>query len=146
MKKTAITFSLIFMFLGIFAQQNKPINIKSKIKSASIYLAGAELIRNKSVNLKKGENSLVFINLSHKINIKSIRITTQDGVDLLGISHKINYLSANKDIPALKKVKDSLKLMSKKIQNLRDETDAYQTEKKMLLANMSIGGTNSGVQ
>ncbi len=145
MKKTAITFSLIFMFLGIFAQQNKPINIKSKIKSASIYLAGAELIRNKSVNLKKGENSLVFINLSHKINIKSIRITTQDGVDLLGISHKINYLSANKDIPALKKVKDSLKLMSKKIQNLRDETDAYQTEKKMLLANMSIGGTNSGV-
>jgi len=145
MKKTVLILSLIFLFSGVFAQQNKPVNIKSKIESASIYLAGAELIRSKTLNLKKGENTLVFINLSHKINIKSIRITTQKGVDLLGISHRINYLSANKDIPALKKVKDSLKLMSKKIQNLRDETDAYQTEKKMLITNMSIGGTNTGV-
>jgi len=143
MKKTFVLLLSIFLFSQVFSQ--KEIRITPEIKSASIYLAGAELIRNATVKIEKGETKVILTELSHKIIPKSIRITTQDDVDLLSMSHKINYLTDNKEIPKLKLIKDSLKINSAKIQALNDEADAYNTEKKMLLTNLSIGGINNGV-
>lgn len=143
MKKTTLFPITIFIFSQVFSQRE--IKITPEIKSASIYLSGAELIRSATVKIDKGETSIIFNDLSHKIIPKSIRITTQDDVDLLSMSHKINYLTDNKDAPKLKILKDSLKINSAKIQALNDEADAYNTEKKMLLTNLSIGGNNNGV-
>ncbi len=145
MKKSIILFFCITAVSIVFSQTNKPIKINSEISSASIYLSGAELVTSKVISINKGETELIFENLSSKISTQSIRITTEDGVDLLNFSHQINYLSANKENSVLKNINDSIKIVLAKITSLTDESDAYQTEKKMLLENTSIGGTNNGV-
>ena len=83
-----------------------------------------------AVNLKAGKTKLVFTNLSPKINSKSIRITTGKNIDLLGITSTINYLAKEKNLPRTKRLQDSLQLISDKIQNISDQSDAYTIEKK----------------
>jgi uncharacterized protein (TIGR02231 family) len=137
---------LILVFSNSFAQDIKEKTIETSISSATVYLTGAEIIRTKSVTLTPGKTRLIFPNLSPKLDTKSIRVTIKDErIDLLGISNQINYLSKDDDLPKIKILKDSLKLLNTKIVELNDEADALNTEKKMLLSNLSIGGQDNGV-
>ncbi len=136
--------SLFFIIPGN-GQGIKEQKVKSEINSVTVYLSGAEIHRNKTVNIKNGKTRLIFTNLSPKINSKSIRITTNENVDLLGISSKTNYLAKEVNAPKTKRLKDSLNLLTDKIQTISDQADAYNIEKKMLLANTSIGGKDKGV-
>ena len=146
MKTITMTVSLIlFIILGTQAQNISEKKIKSGISSATIYLSGAEIIRNKSISLQKGKTRLIFKGISPKINHKSIRITTKENVDLLGIMSKIDYLAKDENLPHIKVLKDSLELVNFKIQDITDLTGAYTVEKKMLLVNTSIGGNDNGV-
>jgi len=145
--KKLFSLLLIFIFIlpGLKAQDIKEKKIKTSINSATVYLTGAELIRQKKITLSPGKTRIIFEDLSPKIDSKSIRITTGEKVDLLGISSKINYLTKKEDLPEIKVLKDSLKLIQKQIQDINDKSDSYTTEKKMLLSNTSIGGQNNGV-
>jgi len=136
---------LIFILPSLKAQDIKEKKIGTTISSAVIYLTGAEIIRSKKININSGKTRLIFKDLSSKLDSKSIRITTNNNVDILGISSKINYLSKKEDMPNIKKLKDSLKLITRQIQDISDEADAYIVEKQMLLKNTSIGGQDNGV-
>ncbi len=136
--------SAIFAGYG-YGQGIKEQKVKTEINSATIYLTGAEIHREKTVNLKAGKTRLVFTGLSPKLNSKSIRITTGNNIDLLGISNKVNYLAKEKNLPRTKRLQDSLQLISDKIQSVSDKSDAFTIEKKMLLSNISIGGQDKGV-
>lgn len=136
---------LIFILPSLKAQDIKEKKIGTTISSAVIYLTGAEIIRNKKININSGKTRLIFKDLSSKLDSKSIRITTNNNVDILGISSKINYLTKKEDLPNIKKLKDSLKLITRQIQDIADEAGAYSVEKQMLLKNTSIGGQDNGV-
>lgn len=140
-----VVFFATFYIMPNYAQGIKEQKIKTTISSATVYLTGAEIHRNKTVNLKSGKTKLIFTNLSPKINSKSIRITTASNIDLLGITSKINYLAKKENLPKTKQLQDSFRLITKQIQNITDQTDAFATEKKMLLSNISIGGQDKGV-
>ncbi len=132
-------------FLLITGQNVRSKEIKTEIGSVTVYLNGAEVKRSKTVKLSPGKTQLVFSNLSPKLNAGSIRITTGSDIDLLGITSKINYLSEEKNKPRIKQLKDSVKIITESIQKITDLSDAYKTEKKMLLSNISIGGNEKGV-
>jgi len=140
-----IVFFATLVITPNYGQGIKEQKIKTTVNSATIYLTGAEIHRNKTVNLKAGKTKLIFTNLSPKINSKSIRITTGKNIDLLGITSTINYLAKEKNLPRTKRLQDSLQLISDKVQKISDQSDAYTIEKKMLLSNISIGGQNKGV-
>ncbi len=127
------------------AQENNLIEIKSEVQSARVYLNGAELQRTASINILKGNNMLVFKNLSPKLNSKSIRISSNKELSILRISSKINYLTKSKELPLIKNLKDSLKQLDYKKQGITDELGDYKTEKELLLKNNSIGGSTNGV-
>ncbi|MCF6366337.1 MAG: DUF4139 domain-containing protein, partial [Bacteroidales bacterium] len=146
MKKLITTICLILLILaGTKAQNITEKKIKTTISSATIYLSGAEIIRKKSIFLQKGKTKLIFTGISSKINQKSIRVTTNENVDLLGITSKIDYLAKEEKLPQIKRLKDSLRLVNYQIQDIADKTGAFTVEKSMLLANTSIGGKDKGV-
>ena len=145
MKKMLLLISVLLIGVLSNAQKVKKQEFETKINSATVYLTGAEIIRTKKTSLKQGRTELVFKNISPKINNKSIRVTTTNGAKILSISSKINYLTKEKEKPRITQLKDSLLIVSEKIQLLADKTDAYKIEKQMLLENISIGGENNGV-
>ncbi len=140
-----IIFLSIFCSANIAAQDNHLIEINSEVNSARVYLSGAELQRAVSIDIVKGNNMLIFKNLSPKLNSKSIRVSSDKELSVLRISSKINYLTKTEDLPLIKNLKDSLKRLDYTKQGLTDELGAYKTEKELLLKNNSIGGSKNGV-
>ena len=146
MKKTLISFALTgIIILSGYSQGIKEKRIKTKVNSVTVYLTSAEIQRTQTVKLPSGKTRLIFTGLSPYLNPGSIRITTDNKIDLLGITSKVNYLTKEKNLPKTKRLQDSLKLLSDKIQNITDKNEALSIEKKMLLANINIGSKEKGV-
>ncbi len=145
MKKITYLLCLTFLFQTGWAQNEKIKEVTTDIKSAIIYLDGAEIHRSKSVALEKGRTKIVFTGLSPKFNTQHIQVTTTNNIELLAISHRIDYLTNVKEKPNVIKLKDSLELMNQNNITLQNEKDAYATEKDMMLQNKKIGGSNNGV-
>lgn len=118
---------------------------KSKIAEVTVYLNGAEVKRTASGSVPVGKSIVVIDELSNKLDPSSIQVIPSNGIEMLSISSEINTLNPEKLEPRIKTLKDSVELISKKLQLVRDELDAYTTEKQTLLKNQSIGGANNGV-
>jgi len=145
MKKIIYLLCFSFLLQTGWAQNEKTIEIKTEIKSAIIYLDGAEIKRSKKIKLEKGRTKVIFTGLSPKFNSKNIQVTTTNNVALLAISSKIDYLTNVKEKPRVIKLKDSLDLITQKNVAHYNNKDAYTIEKDMLLKNKSIGGSDNGV-
>jgi len=129
----------------LFAQKEQIQRIKTDIDSVTIFISAAEINQSKNVKLLAGSNLILFEEISPKLQVKSIRVTTPEDVSLLSISSKTNYLSNTSENPRIQQLKDSVKLISAKLSTLNDELDALKIEKEMLLKNTSLAGTNNGV-
>jgi uncharacterized protein (TIGR02231 family) len=146
MKRTTFISISFFLFVHFsYAQEIPSTVIQSEIASAIVYLDGAEVSRTKVVQLRKGKNELIFSGLSPKLNNKTIQINAPQGVDILSISSKTDYLALDRGNHRINVLRDSLELVKRIVVELNDEKLAYGLEKEMLLTNKSLGGTANGV-
>ncbi len=145
MYKSAFFLALILILGQAKAQVVKEQVVKSDIESAVVYLTAAELTHTANLTLSEGAVRLKFTDISERLDPKSIRVTTDDAIDISSISSKVNYLTKNTELPRIKQLNDSLKLVSEQIQDLSDMKNAYATEKQLLLQNQKLGGDNTGV-
>ena len=146
MKKQLTACLIILAFhSGIRAQNEKTQTITPGISGVTVYLEGAEISHLQSVNLAAGRTLILFQGLSSKLDPKSIRMTTGSGISVLSITSRVNYLTKSSEKPRIKQLRDSLGLVTSKIQLLADEKAALTLEKEMLLKNQAIGGQSNGV-
>jgi uncharacterized protein (TIGR02231 family) len=139
---------ILILFTAVYickSQEETKLYIDSKVESAIIYLNGAEVEQNGKVNLQKGNNLIVFRGLSPSLDDKSIRISSDLELSVLSISTKTNYLTKKTELPLIKRLKDSLSIEEDGLKAAKDELDAFNVEKEMVVANKSIGGSNNGV-
>ncbi len=114
LKKITCLSILALQSFVMIAQEEKEIKVTTDIKSAIIYLDGAEIHRSKKVQLEKGRTKVVFTGLSPKFNSQNIQVTTTNNVELLAISHRIDYLTNVKEKPRVEELKDSLDMLNQK--------------------------------
>lgn len=145
MKNLILIIIFIVSSITSFSQNEKEMKVETEIKSAIVYLDGAEIHRSKKINLQKGRTKVIFTGLSPKFNSNNIQVTTTNNIELLAISHRIDYLTNVKEKPKVQLLKDSVKLINQKNIALNNEKDAYNIEKDMMLQNKKIGGNNNGV-
>ena len=144
MNKALIIFlSIIFYTLG--NSQSKPVFVSPEISKITVYLNGAEIKRDASIELKSGKNNIVLKGLSNYLQPNSVQISIEGDVEILGIVTKNDFLDIAKIEPRIQVLKDSLELLNREIKDLTDLIDGYNIEKQMLKQNQSIGGSNNGV-
>lgn len=135
-------FFLILMFsFSVFAQKE----VKTELESAKVYLSGAELTQTAKVNLKAGNNEIVFKNIAQQINSQSVRLQAEDGVKILSIVTRTNYLKDQPEPKRLVQLKDSLETINLKQKELTNKKDILNGEFDIIVSNKSIGGTEKGV-
>lgn len=143
--KTFLSIYLI-VFLGMAkALADNEQKLKIPVESVVVYLDGAEITQSKSITLEAGRNTLVFTGISSYLISKSIQVNAGANASILSISDKINYLGENALSPKLRQLQDSLKLLNSLQAQLAYEKEAYDTEKKMLLENKALNGTEKAV-
>jgi uncharacterized protein (TIGR02231 family) len=120
-------------------------SFKVPVQSVIVYLEGAQITQNKQVSLKPGRNLITFTGISSKLVSKSIQATVTGDVAIFAISDKINFLSLQEESAQVKQLKDSVKLMTEALTALEYDREAYETEKKLLVQNESMGGKDKGV-
>lgn len=144
-KLPGLLFALMGLSLSVNAQNEHMVSISPDIKDAIVYLNGAQLRYQIQANLVAGRNLLLIKNLASDLNPSGIKVAGDSKTTVLSINHKIAETKNAEYSEKYQKVSDSLKLITKKAGLINDEINALQTQKDLLLKNMSLGGQQSGV-
>lgn len=150
--KNIILILMVFL-VGIHpklkGQDEKKHDVNTEIESVIVYLDGSEITRIKDVQLTKGRNRIFFKGLSPRLEDGSIRVTVpveiEKDVAVLSVSHKIDYLTKTEEQPRIKQIRDSIANIDLKLIAIRDDLNALDIEKEMLLKNQSLKGEQNGV-
>ena len=121
-------------------------NVKTDIKSVTVYRNGAMVSRDGTLNVSKGNTTLYLNNLSTELDPNTLRIGIDNkSVKILSVKHEIDVVdneNAKKQNAARDKrmavLRDSLKYFNAQISIL-------DSEEKLINANRNIGGQQNGV-
>ncbi|MBK5720440.1 DUF4140 domain-containing protein, partial [Dysgonomonas sp. Marseille-P4677] len=91
-------FFLSFMSLNGKAENKK--TEKSKLKEATVFFQGAELIHTASSALSKGENEIFIEGLSPNIDKNSLKVKTTNGVVISASEFSLDFLTDNQSANA----------------------------------------------
>lgn len=144
MKKITTLFVLAWVMVSpVLAQQS--VTIKPKIQEITVYLSGAEVRFKEQVSLKRGDNIIIFKGLAPSLVPNSVQVSMAGDATILSVSTQSEQLSPEEVSQKFKTLKDSLALLEDQIVLIANQIDAYDMEKKTLLQNQDIGGTQTGV-
>jgi uncharacterized protein (TIGR02231 family) len=143
MKHTLILLLLISGFFVSNAQEPKKVN--SKITEVTIYNMGALVTESGSISLVKGNNTIIFSNISRTLDNRILILQLKSVARVISISSGIQDIQLWKQDPLYKAVLDSIELIGKQKQANTFLVSGFNGEKKMLDDNRKIGGSNNGV-
>ncbi len=119
--------------------------LNTGIDEVKVYLQGAEIIRNKTLNLPKGKHRLIFTGLSPLIDARSIQVNASNNTSILSITSKTNFSHPRKSSGRARIMQDSIKLLQEQRQDLYDLKRAFQKEEEILQKNQDLKGQEKGL-
>lgn len=143
MKKLLGLLIIIISVSSVYADE--PTEVKSKIELVTVFLDGAEILNTAEIKLLPGQKEYVFTGLSTKMFPNTVNITATGDVSIVSIVERINYLDEMEPDAKIKKLQDSLELITFKNELITNEKNALLEAKNVLLKNQSLGGANVGV-
>ena len=144
--KNSVAIIIFFLFANANAQ--KPIFATAKIKAATVYFNGAELVQNTSVNLPAGNSEIVIKNIANSLVESSIRVGSSKNVTVLSVQFSTNYITEfeiDQNNPTIKKAKDSLRWVEKEISKYNSVLSSTTKSIEILDKNQQVSGQNTGL-
>lgn len=141
--KIVLLFLLNSITFSLLAQSSQ--ELSPSLQSVKIHLQGAEITRTTSVNLPAGETKLTFTGLSPKIKPESIRISPSEGITMLAISNRINFLKEKEGTAEVQELQAKLETSQAEIQELKDQEEGFLQEKKLLENNQQLTKENPSI-
>lgn len=136
---------LCLLFSDICAIELNEKEVKSEVKAATVFIEGAQLTREKSVELTRGITILKFVNLSPFIDAKSVQLKAIGDVTVLSVNHQQNFINKLDKPKEIKLVESKLKDLSKKLKLEETYLSIISEELSLLKENCAISGKNSQV-
>lgn len=140
--KILVTITLCFFFQLAHSLEITEKEVKTKVDEVTVYIKGAQVTRNQSVDLQKGKSILKFSNLSPFIDAKSIQVKANREVTVLSVNHQQNFIDKSEKPVELTNLESRLDSIEKKL--ILEETylSILKNELAFLEENRSIGGKN----
>jgi hypothetical protein len=132
---------MIFIFGQSFAQELPTQEVKSKVNEATVFIKDAQVVRNKTIAVKKGKSILKFVGLSPFIKKKSIQIKA-DGIMILSVNHQHNYDIKKKIDAKAQAIVDKKKAIDEELRLLAVRSDIVLEQIDFIKENKHVGGKN----
>lgn len=145
-KKSIILFSLFISSFFILKAEEVKTPVKSEITEVTVFSNNAQVFRTASINVPVGQTTFVLSGLSQFIDPSSIQVKGTGDYIILSVSNQMNYLNQQEKSKEVKTLEDSLEIYSDKLAYQQGLTEVYTAEKNMIIANQSIGGSNTGIK
>lgn len=145
MKKNILLAALVLSSVGAFAQQR--LFTTAKVTEAMVYNRGVVLTHAGAVALPKGTSKVVIKNVANSLSEETIRVMVPKDVVVLSAQFTNRYVSeygGDKEAPALRRVRDSITLLSEQLEKLSNQRESERQAITLLDKNQQIGG-NTGV-
>ena len=143
MKNTIYT-TCIALMAGYFSTAAE-VPISSKINRATVFTAGAQVFHTAEATLEKGEQILVFSNLSTNLQPNSVRIGGTGSLTILSVSTRISYLGEVAQTAEIAGLESNIKKLEAEIEDNNLMVGVYSEEEDLLLKNKQLGGQQTGV-
>ncbi|MBD0830614.1 DUF4139 domain-containing protein [Aestuariibaculum sediminum] len=125
-----------------FAQELQEISLKSEVSAVTVFIEGAQITREKSVDLKPGITNIKFTNLSPFIKGKSVQVKATGNVTVLGVNHQQNYIDELKKSDEVIALETRAEELQDKIKIENTHLEIISEDIKFLTENRQIGGKN----
>ena len=124
---------LILLLPGIsLAQEEK--KLKSSIEKVTVYTRGAQVNRKAAVNLKEGENILVFEQLSPVLDENSLQFSGQGEYSVLALNYEVRF-DENEEKEKMAMMNKELKRLTDEVKNRKDLLSVSVSEENVLVSN-----------
>lgn len=114
--------------------------VESEVKSVTVFLEGAQVNREKTIELTAGKQLLRFTGLSDNIDARSVQVKAKGEIMVLSVNHQQNYLKSLEQSADIQKLKDLLKDLDDAIKMQNTLLIIIREEMTFLQANRDIGG------
>ncbi len=139
---------LLALFFHFLPAQDAPaeVPVKSTIKSATVYLEGAQVNRAATTAIPAGRRTLVFTGLTTDLDPASIQLSSS-AADLLvlSVTHRLNFGERPEDGPAQKQLETGIKDLDRQVRRLLTRAAIAKEEEEMLKANRQVAGEQTGL-
>lgn len=139
---------LILLLLPAFIYAQKPVFTSAKVKSVTVYFNSAEISQTTTVLLPKGTSEIVIKNVADYLNENTVQIGAPSTLTVLSVQFTNNYMSEyeiDENLPAIKKVRDSIALVEKEIKKVNNAKTAESKTIELLDKNQQVSGINAGL-
>lgn len=139
---------LLLLITCSYAYAQKPIFTNAKVKAATVYFNAAEIIQTANVTLPAGTSEIVIKNVANYLIENTVQIGTASNLTVMSVQFTNDYISeydADETSPAIKKVRDSIKLVQKELTLLANQKTSEQKTLELLDKNNQVYGQQSGL-
>lgn len=136
-----ILFCLIFG--NIFGQEITEKEIETNVSEVTVFIEGAQITRQKTVELAQGETVLKFNNLSPFIDAKSVQVKANGDVTVLSVNHQQNFLDELEKSEDVKIIESKINDLDSKIELEQTHLSILNEQLNFLKDNRVIGGKNT---
>lgn len=126
---------------ALYAQTRQKVDIKS----ATVFLNGAELFSTTRVSLAAGETDVVFTNVAGNVNQQSLNIGANNNVVVQSAVFQNNFLRDETLSPRAKEIKDSIEYLEKDRSSTHNEIQSLDEQVAILKQNRQVSGSNTGL-
>lgn len=112
--------------------------VDSEIEQVVVYRHGAKINRSARFTVSPGNQEIVVSNLTSTIDANSLQVSISGNAVLLSASVRTNFLGYQTLPKRTQQLKDSLELVTEKINWLNNEQEIYQGEEKLIQENQRI--------
>ena len=136
---------VLFCISSVAYGQVSETKSESKIDRVTVFLSGAQVHRQASVKLQKGDNQIRFIGLAESISQNSIQVVGQSSFKIVSVNHETNYLSTPLSNDQINGLLNRKKDLEDDLKDKAAEAEILVAEKNMILQNDKIAGETSGL-
>ncbi len=128
---------------NLFAQEIAEKEIETNVSGVTVFIEGAQVTRQKTIELAQGETVLKFNNLSPFIDAKSVQVKANGDVTVLSVNHQQNFLEELEKPDEVKTIESKIKDIDSKIELEKTHLSILNEQLTFLKDNRVIGGKNS---
>jgi len=151
MNKKSVFSSLVFTALylsqltAIGQEPSKAKPLSSTIDEVTVFLQGAQVVRNAEAQLSSGKTTYKFSGLSAYLDPTSVQLQGIGTFTVLSVTPKFNYLDEDKISDQTSGLRDTFNTLRDKKENLQNEVLILDDQESFLLANRLVKGQNSNL-
>lgn len=146
MKNMLLLFGMmVLLSTSAFSRENEVV-VASRLKEVTLFRDGAQQTRTSTLQVGAGTSLLVFSSLPAGIDAGSIQVSARGNFTILSATLRINYMEQKEQSRRVRLLQDSLAILNKQVTLDQGIVQALEEEQGMVLANKTIGGTETGVK